>query len=111
MAAVGAVMGLGNADFSDLREIKKQLLSVAERSRERGLQHRPPSWPSPWNTRSPLGSLCQCFATHSMKALPDVYRDSFVSVCTCSLSSCHWTALRRALLIPLCTFPLGICVH
>uniref|UniRef100_A0A8C9EN85 Cell division cycle 23 n=1 Tax=Pavo cristatus TaxID=9049 RepID=A0A8C9EN85_PAVCR len=39
MAAVGAVMGLGNADFSDLREIKKQLLSVAERSRERGLQH------------------------------------------------------------------------
>uniref|UniRef100_A0A8V0YMT7 Cell division cycle 23 n=1 Tax=Gallus gallus TaxID=9031 RepID=A0A8V0YMT7_CHICK len=39
MAAVGAVVGLGNADFSDLREIKKQLLSVAERSRERGLQH------------------------------------------------------------------------
>lgn len=27
------------ADFSDLREIKKQLLDVAERSRERGLQH------------------------------------------------------------------------
>lgn len=39
MAAVGAAAGLGSADFSDLREIKKQLLSVAERSRERGLQH------------------------------------------------------------------------
>uniref|UniRef100_A0A803XL59 Uncharacterized protein n=1 Tax=Meleagris gallopavo TaxID=9103 RepID=A0A803XL59_MELGA len=39
MAAAGAAAGSGNADFSDLREIKKQLLSVAERSRERGLQH------------------------------------------------------------------------
>lgn len=44
MAAVGAVVGLGNADFSDLREIKKQLLSVAERSRERGLQHSGKWW-------------------------------------------------------------------
>ncbi|XP_064885413.1 cell division cycle protein 23 homolog isoform X2 [Columba livia] len=34
-----ATAGLGSGDFSDLREIKKQLLSVAERSRERGLQH------------------------------------------------------------------------
>lgn len=34
-----AAAGLCGADFSDLREIKKQLLSVAERSRERGLQH------------------------------------------------------------------------
>uniref|UniRef100_A0A8C5X928 Uncharacterized protein n=1 Tax=Malurus cyaneus samueli TaxID=2593467 RepID=A0A8C5X928_9PASS len=38
MAAVMAAAPSG-ADFSDLREIKKQLLSVAERSRERGLQH------------------------------------------------------------------------
>ncbi|TFK00567.1 DNA-directed RNA polymerases I, II, and III subunit RPABC3 isoform 2 [Platysternon megacephalum] len=39
MAATAVVPGLGSCDFSDLREIKKQLLSVAERSRERGLQH------------------------------------------------------------------------
>ncbi|XP_072791190.1 cell division cycle protein 23 homolog isoform X2 [Taeniopygia guttata] len=38
MAAMAA-MAAGGGDFSDLREIKKQLLSVAERSRERGLQH------------------------------------------------------------------------
>uniref|UniRef100_A0A8B9ZS17 Cyclosome subunit 8 n=1 Tax=Anas zonorhyncha TaxID=75864 RepID=A0A8B9ZS17_9AVES len=37
-----AAAGLCGADFSDLREIKKQLLSVAERSRERGLQHSGP---------------------------------------------------------------------
>uniref|UniRef100_A0A8C6Y362 Cyclosome subunit 8 n=1 Tax=Naja naja TaxID=35670 RepID=A0A8C6Y362_NAJNA len=36
-AAAGADFAC--ADFSDLREIKKQLLDVAERSRERGLQH------------------------------------------------------------------------
>lgn len=36
MAAAAALPG---GDFSDLRSIKKQLLSVAERSRERGLQH------------------------------------------------------------------------
>lgn len=39
MAAAGPAAGPGSGDFSDLREIKKQLLSVAERSRERGLQH------------------------------------------------------------------------
>ncbi|XP_067160680.1 cell division cycle protein 23 homolog isoform X2 [Apteryx mantelli] len=36
---MAAAAGLSGGDFSDLREIKKQLLSVAERSRERGLQH------------------------------------------------------------------------
>lgn len=39
MAAAAMVAAAGGGDFSDLREIKKQLLSVAERSRERGLQH------------------------------------------------------------------------
>lgn len=39
MAAAAMVAAAGGSDFSDLREIKKQLLSVAERSRERGLQH------------------------------------------------------------------------
>ncbi|NXA72499.1 CDC23 protein, partial [Thryothorus ludovicianus] len=38
-AAAAMVAAAGGSDFSDLREIKKQLLSVAERSRERGLQH------------------------------------------------------------------------
>ncbi|KAH0629955.1 hypothetical protein JD844_012451 [Phrynosoma platyrhinos] len=36
-ASAGACFA--SADFSDLRGIKKQLLDVAERSRERGLQH------------------------------------------------------------------------
>uniref|UniRef100_A0ACB8EI56 Anaphase-promoting complex subunit 23 n=1 Tax=Sphaerodactylus townsendi TaxID=933632 RepID=A0ACB8EI56_9SAUR len=39
MAAATVGAGSVNADFSDLRGIKKQLLDVAERSRERGLQH------------------------------------------------------------------------
>ncbi|XP_029141509.1 cell division cycle protein 23 homolog [Protobothrops mucrosquamatus] len=44
MAAAGAsvsvpIADFACADFSDLRGIKKQLLDVAERSRERGLQH------------------------------------------------------------------------
>lgn len=41
MAAAAMVVAVpaGGGDFSDLREIKKQLLNVAERSRERGLQH------------------------------------------------------------------------
>lgn len=38
-AMAAAMVTAGGSDFSDLREIKKQLLSVAERSRERGLQH------------------------------------------------------------------------
>ncbi|XP_016160704.1 PREDICTED: cell division cycle protein 23 homolog isoform X2 [Ficedula albicollis] len=37
--AAAAMVVAGGGDFSDLREIKKQLLNVAERSRERGLQH------------------------------------------------------------------------
>lgn len=39
MAAATVAAGSVSADFSDLRGIKKQLLDVAERSRERGLQH------------------------------------------------------------------------
>lgn len=49
MAAAAMVVAVpaGGGDFSDLREIKKQLLNVAERSRERGLQHSGKWWAGP----------------------------------------------------------------
>ncbi|PNJ59561.1 CDC23 isoform 4 [Pongo abelii] len=87
-AAVAPVLSI-NSDFSDLREIKKQLLLIAGLTRERGLLHSskwkmpriwmPIPWPRPTLTlKSMIGQHISCMAAIARKpifciCIPDIW--------------------------------------